>query len=142
MFGWWREREVRLPPTFFAVPPLLVIYPWQYNIFRLAESTWQLSDIEGATSVFGLHYLYDNVGHALNFFFTFDGSQPNSWLLALVGLPAVGFSCCAFLKNTGSGGVKIQPRRLSQFLARGCCCMRYLSCVIFGVSGIIPSPVA
>ena len=99
LLGWWRQREVRLPPTFFAVPPLLVIYPWQYNVFRLAESTWQLSDIEGATSVFGLHYLYDNVGHALNFFFTFDGSQPNSWLLALAGLPAVGFFLLRIFKE-------------------------------------------
>ncbi len=99
LYAWWRQRSVSLPWTFLALPLLLVSYPWQYNVFKVAESAWQLNDVEGATSPFGFRYFYDNVGHALNFFFSFDGSQPSSWWLAAIGIIAVGFFMLLFYKE-------------------------------------------
>ncbi|WP_221029759.1 hypothetical protein [Actomonas aquatica] len=92
LYGWWRAGRMLLPFSAMAAPLLLLPVPWLQNVFKLSEASWQLKDVEGATSPFGFQYFYDNVGHALNFFFTFDGSQPNAWLLALLGILAMGFA--------------------------------------------------
>jgi hypothetical protein len=39
------------------------------------------------------------VGHALNFFYCFDGTQPSSWLVAAVGMIAVGFFVLTLYKQ-------------------------------------------
>ena len=90
-YVWWHQRKVELPWILIFAPLLLVVYPWQYNVFKLADVTWQLNDIEGAAKPFGVQYFYDNVGHALNFFLCFDGSQPSSWWLGILGSVGVGF---------------------------------------------------
>ncbi len=92
LWVWWRERRLELSPIVMLTPLLMLPIPLQQNVFRVRELTWQLQDVEGATSPFGLRYFYDNVGHALNFFFNFNGAQPSSWLLGLVGMVATGFS--------------------------------------------------
>lgn len=91
LYGWWRERRVRLPWPLLVTPLLLVVYPMQYNVFKLSEASWQLDDVAGATTPFSPAYFYDNVGHAMNFLFSIGGSQPNSWLLAGLGCLGVGF---------------------------------------------------
>lgn len=89
-YAWWREQRLLLPGALLAAPLLLVIWPLHHNVFKLSEAAWQLFDIAGATRPFGLGYFYENIGHALNFFFTFDGSQPSSWPLAVLGILACG----------------------------------------------------
>ena len=91
LFGWWKARKVLLTFAVFVAPLLLLPVPWLQNVFKLSEASWQLKDVEGATSPFGVQYFYDNVGHALNFFFSFDVSQPNAWLLGALGILAIGF---------------------------------------------------
>ncbi|MEO7700420.1 MAG: glycosyltransferase family 39 protein [Opitutus sp.] len=88
---WWRQRAIRLPWPVLAAPLVMVLSPLQYNVFKLSKATWQLNDIAGADQPFGFKYFYDNVGHALNFFLTLDGSQPNSILVGVGGVLAVGF---------------------------------------------------
>ena len=92
LWVWWRERRVDFAPVVFAAPLLMLPVPLQQNVFKISEATWQLNDVAGATTPFGIGYFYDNVGHALNFFFSFDGSQPSSWLLAALGGVAAGFA--------------------------------------------------
>jgi hypothetical protein len=92
LWVWWRNRKMDISPVILAAPLLMLPVPLQQNVFTLTEATWQLNDVQGATSPFGLGYFYPNVGHALNFFLSFDGSQPSSWLLAFIGVPAVGFA--------------------------------------------------
>ena len=99
LWVWWRERRALLDPVLMAVPLLLLAVPLQQNVFKLRESTWQLQDVSGATSPFGLHYFYDNVGHALNFFLSFDGAQPSSWLLGVLGTLATGFAFLLFYRE-------------------------------------------
>ena len=99
LYGWMRARRVLLPPAAMAAPLLLLPVPWLQNVFKLSEASWQLKDVEGATSPFGPQYFYDNVGHALNFFFTTDGSQPSAWLLALLGILALGFGALLLYKQ-------------------------------------------
>ncbi|MBW8781800.1 MAG: glycosyltransferase family 39 protein [Verrucomicrobia bacterium] len=96
---WWRERRVDLPWTLLISPLLLLIYPLQHNVFKLSDASWQLNDVAGATSPFALRYFYDNVGHALNFFFCFDGTQPSSWPMAVMGMVAVGFFVLTLYKQ-------------------------------------------
>jgi len=91
VYLWWRFRQVRLPWAVLAAPLLLLVVPWQYNVFKVLDSYWQLNSIQGATTPFGLRYFYDNIGHAMNFFLDFDGAQPNSWLVGIAGSLGVGF---------------------------------------------------
>ncbi|HYC73100.1 MAG TPA: glycosyltransferase family 39 protein [Opitutaceae bacterium] len=90
IYTWWRERRLLLPGPLLAAPLLLVIWPLHHNVFKLSEAAWQLFDIAGATDPFGIGYFYDNIGHAMNFFFTADGSQPSSWPLAVLGVLSCG----------------------------------------------------
>ncbi len=88
---WWRERELWLPWGLFLAPLLLVICPLHYNVFKISEAAWQLEDVAGAERPFALSYFYDNVGHALNFLLSTDGSQGNSLLIAALGVLSIGF---------------------------------------------------
>jgi hypothetical protein len=92
LWVWFRERRPDFSLCVLIAPLLMLLVPWQHNVFKVRSATWQLGDVAGASEPFGFQYFYDNVGHALNFFFSFDGSQPNSWLLGAIGLVAVGFS--------------------------------------------------
>lgn len=91
LYVWWRARRVLLPAVVLVSPLLLVLFPLQLNVFKLAESSWQLSGIPGATAPFAAEYFYDNVGHAVAFFLSFDGTQPSSWLVGVLGVLGVGF---------------------------------------------------
>jgi hypothetical protein len=91
LYLWWRFRQIRLPATVLAAPLLLLVIPWQYNVFKMLNTYWQLNDVQGATSPFGWRYFYENVGHAMNFLLDFDGAQPNSWLVGIAGTLGVGF---------------------------------------------------
>jgi len=90
-YVWWRTRAPRLPATLIATPLLLLACPLQYNVFKISQASWQLNDVAGAVHPFGLGYFYENIGHAMNFFLCFDGTQPNSWLVGIAGTLAVGF---------------------------------------------------
>jgi len=96
---WWWRREVRLPASLLASPLFLIIYPLQHNVFKISESSWQMFSVAGAETPFALRYFYENVAHALNFFFTFDGSQPNSWLVALFGILSTGLVVLVLYKE-------------------------------------------
>ncbi|HSH93420.1 MAG TPA: hypothetical protein VK968_04690 [Roseimicrobium sp.] len=99
LYVWWRERKMSLPWPLFAVPVLMIVYPLQHKVFDLSDSSWQMGDVAGATTPFALKYFYDNIGHAMNFFFSFDGVQPSSWLVGLIGLPAIGFFVLTLYKE-------------------------------------------
>lgn len=92
LWVWWRERQTNFNAVVYAAPVLMLLVPLQHNIFKVKSALWQLDDVAGATAPFGPQYFYDNVGHALSFLFSFDGRQPNSWLLGVVGIVCVGFA--------------------------------------------------
>jgi 4-amino-4-deoxy-L-arabinose transferase-like glycosyltransferase len=96
---WWRKRRADLPWPLIFTPLLLLLLPLQHNVFNLAQASWQLNDVAGATQPFGPQYFYENVGHAMNFFFCFDGTQPSSWLVAVLGIFGVGFFVLTFYKH-------------------------------------------
>jgi hypothetical protein len=91
VYLWWRQRAVRLPWSLLVAPLLLVTLPLVLNVFKVSASAWQLNDVPGSDEPFAFRYFYDNVGHALNFFLSVDGSQGNSLLVAVAGALAVGF---------------------------------------------------
>ena len=92
LWVWWRERRTNFNAVVYAAPLLMLLVPLQHNVFKVKTALWQLDDVAGATSPFGPQYFYDNVGHALSFLFSFDGRQPNSWLLGAVGIICAGFA--------------------------------------------------
>ena len=91
LYVWWRQRAVDLAWPILVAPLFLVILPLHFNVFRVVQATWQLNDVPGAAVPFSPAYFYENVGHALNFFLSTDGYQPNSLLVSLLGAAGVGF---------------------------------------------------
>jgi hypothetical protein len=91
VWGWWREQRVILTWPVVLTPLALVFYLFQNRVFERNQASWELASVPGATTPFGLHYVGDNLGHALGFFFDTTGYQPNSPFFALVGLLAVPF---------------------------------------------------
>ncbi len=98
-YVWWHERRADLPWPLIFTPLLLLLLPLQHNVFNLSQAIWQLNDVAGATQPFGPQYFYDNVGHAMNFFLSFDGTQPSSWLVAILGTLGVGFFVLTLYKH-------------------------------------------
>jgi hypothetical protein len=83
---WWRNRKIDLPWVVIFSPLLLLGYPWQHQLMKLQPGLWQLNDRASDHGVFSLAYFYDNVGHALNYFLSFDHTQANSHLLLIAGV--------------------------------------------------------
>ena len=91
LYVWWRRRAVDLAWPILVAPLFLVILPLHFNVFKVVQATWQLNDVPGAAVPFSPAYFYENVGHALNFFLSTDGYQPNSLLVSLLGAVGVSF---------------------------------------------------
>jgi hypothetical protein len=91
LYVWWRRRAVDLAWPILVAPLLLVILPLHFSVFKVMQASWQLNDVPGAAVPFSPAYFYENVGHALTFFLSTDGFQPNSLLVSLLGACGVGF---------------------------------------------------
>lgn len=86
--AWWREKRLIVSwPTWIA-PLLMLPMLWLNRSFAANDSLWELKSM-GADTPFGLKYVAGNLGHALAYFFSFDGYQPNSPYLGLLGLLAL-----------------------------------------------------
>jgi len=83
---WWLDRDVRIPWVVMPVPLLLMLIPLQHHVFDLNRAFWQLDSIQGADSVFGARYFFDNFSRALSFFFDRTEEYPNSPVVTLLGL--------------------------------------------------------
>lgn len=90
VWAWWREQRVILTWPVIIAPAFLTIPLLQNRVFAYNASAWELAS-RGATEPFGWHYVSDNLGHALAFFFDLSGYQPNSPLFAAIGLLACAF---------------------------------------------------
>lgn len=94
VWGWYRAGRVIMPKVFWLLPVFLVPYVLQNRQFETNASLWELAGQgTGATEPFALHYLPDNLGHALAFFFDTTGYQPNSIVFAVLGLLALPLFC-------------------------------------------------
>src|SRR5690606_25806939 len=90
-YVWWKEKVITLPWAVLLAPLLLVIYPLQLNVMKLYPGLWQLKDRFSEHGVFSIHYFYDNVGRAMNYFLSMDRTHPNSPLVAITGILGLGF---------------------------------------------------
>lgn len=86
--GWVRGRALICTPASWVAPLLMVPMLWLNRAFAADASRWEMQSM-GAERPFGLEYVPDNLGHALSYFFTLDGFQPNAPLLGLLGLLAL-----------------------------------------------------
>lgn len=86
--AWWREKQVIVSWPTWVAPLLMLPMLWLNRSFSANDSLWELRSL-GADTPFGLKYLPGNLGHALAYFFSFDGYQPNSPYLGLLGLLAL-----------------------------------------------------
>lgn len=86
IMGWVRIRRIELPWVAVAAPVMLLMYLWQSRVYEINKQYWQLYSIEGADSAFGVEYLFQNLGHAVGYFFDFSGNMPSQPLLVSAGL--------------------------------------------------------
>lgn len=89
--GWSRAGRLLLSWPLLLSPLLLAPLLLQNRLFSDNGQAWEMSGRTGATTPFGLHYLPDNLGHALAFFFDFSGNLANSPIIAALGLLAFPF---------------------------------------------------
>lgn len=105
LWAWRKEQRVSLTWPVLLLPVFLMFCLLHNRVFSTNEASWELAGVPGATTVFGLHYVADNLGHAFAFFFDTTGYQPNSPFFALVGLAAVpffGLWCTRILRSRGA----------------------------------------
>jgi hypothetical protein len=91
LWVWWRDRRIDLPWAVIFCPLLLLGYVWQHQLIKVLPDIWQLKDKASEHGAFSIAYLYDNVGHALSYFLSFDRTQANSHLLFIAGIIGIGF---------------------------------------------------
>lgn len=95
--GWRRVGRPLLPWAAVFAPALLIPFALHQTYLSGSPQLWELR--EGEATRFGFHYLSGNLSHALNFFFSFAGSMPNSWWLALAGFPALGWAAVQLIRG-------------------------------------------
>lgn len=82
--GWVRARCIFLSwASVFASLGLLPLL-LQLKRYTINPEAWELTG--NATKAYDWSYLVDNFPHALNFFFSFDGTLANSLLISFLGL--------------------------------------------------------
>lgn len=91
LWGWSRTGRVILTWPVIVAPIFLLPYVLQNRVFEANQSAWELASKPEAGAPFALHYVPDNLGHALGFFFDVSGYQPNSIFFGAVGLAALPF---------------------------------------------------
>lgn len=90
VLGWWKMRKIIISNVMLLSPIFLLPYPLLHRVFD-DERMWQMKDKAGVEQPFGFEYMYDNFGHAVAFFFSWGIEQPNSFILAAIGV--IGLVC-------------------------------------------------
>lgn len=90
--GWRRAGRLILPVAAMLTPALLIPYALHNTYLSGTPMLWELR--EGDAARFGAVYLLSNLKHAWAFFFNFSGGLPNSWWLAVAGIPALLAAAC------------------------------------------------
>jgi hypothetical protein len=92
VYVWWRQRTIELSWPILIAPLGVIILPLHFTVFVIAKKfAWQMVEHPEVAAPFSLSFVYDNIGHALNFFFTVDGIEPSSILVSIAGLIGVPF---------------------------------------------------
>ncbi|MEM7789895.1 MAG: glycosyltransferase family 39 protein [Verrucomicrobiota bacterium] len=89
---WRKTNKILLSKALVVAPILLVPYLWRYRVFSTSESIWQLSDRPGASAPFSLSYVYDNLGHALNYYLSLSDQFANSVFVSVTGMIGIIFT--------------------------------------------------
>ncbi|MGJ8652014.1 MAG: hypothetical protein ACSHX8_01960 [Opitutaceae bacterium] len=97
VLGWVRSRRVFLSLGSILAAPLLVGFALQQKFFAASDVLWELHS--GATQPFGLENFAVNFAAALSFFFNTGDGYANSFLVALLGFPAVVFLLFHVIRN-------------------------------------------
>lgn len=93
--GWRRSGRLILPTAAVLAPALLIPYALHNTYLSGTPMLWELH--EGEASRFSFVFFPGNLVHAFRYFFSFNGSLPNSWWLGVAGLPAAAFALAASL---------------------------------------------
>ncbi|ADE55310.1 hypothetical protein Caka_2293 [Coraliomargarita akajimensis DSM 45221] len=87
VIGWLRSGRILLSIGSVVAAPLLIGLVLQQKFFASKEDLWELHS--GVTQPFALGHAVENFPRALNFFFSLGDNFSNSFLLGIVGFPAV-----------------------------------------------------
>lgn len=94
---WIRSRRVLMDLSVFLLPLVMFTFLLRLKVVELDPvGNWQ---IEAGKSPFSYEYFYENVGHALNYFFAFSNKSTTSELVSLLGGIGLAFLIYAMLKG-------------------------------------------
>ena len=110
LFCWYRERKISVSWALIITPILLVPYLWQNRVFSMSKVQWQL---EGKELPFSLEYLPANWERSVYYFFNFDGSVPNSWLICCIGVVAGLFVCLMSFRKLREHQLSLESRYIA-----------------------------
>jgi hypothetical protein len=116
---WWREQRPILTWIAVVSPLFLLPYAFHNRVFSAHTSSWELASKPGFERPFALSYLPDNLGHALNFFFSTTGEHSNSLVLSAVGFLALPFLVLWVAKTLQSLGSASPERAALAIFALG-----------------------
>ncbi|MES2696120.1 MAG: hypothetical protein V4773_21795 [Verrucomicrobiota bacterium] len=86
---WYEQRAVSCPWPVVLAPVMLFPVPLLMRVFEARPGSWELASKPGHQEVFSIFNVPENLGHAFAYWFNLGVEQPNSPLLAGVGLIAL-----------------------------------------------------
>ncbi|MCX6936977.1 MAG: glycosyltransferase family 39 protein [Verrucomicrobia bacterium] len=103
LLGWIKRRSVIYDVSLYLAPLVMMTFLFRLSTFQdNFEGNWQ---IRAGMSPFSLEYFYDNLGHALNYFFAFSRGSTSFELIFILGLPCMIFMLYGKLKSMVREGI-------------------------------------
>lgn len=96
LYVWWRAGHAILSWSLPLAPVLLVTLPLQQRLLTMGPEYWK-ADLAGPP--FSIAYFVPNVGHAVNFLFTWNGYRASAPMLAGVGGICLLLACVATIRR-------------------------------------------
>lgn len=128
--AWLRAGRLTVPWLLIASSLMATPRLWLQRLFQEGD-TWQLSSKpEAQGQAFGFRFFYDNVGHALGYYFSFEKASANSVLLALAGAGCVGFWVMAIYRD-GRRRVRPSAALLGTQILWGGLCLHLLLMMLY-----------
>ncbi len=101
LWGWLKAGRPVLGWLSALSPLMLIPYALHNKVFKVRESSWEMSSLGDFDTPFSISYVPDNIAHALAFFFDTTGSNSNSLVLAALGVIAIPFVILMLVKLVG-----------------------------------------
>lgn len=89
LLGWSKAERIILPWQVILCPVLLIVSSMHYRLILNQEHGFFQSGPNGRDQTFSLSYAAENLESAFRFLFSHGQSQPNAYLLSILGMASI-----------------------------------------------------